>query len=86
MGGSPPPTGVGHAVRVEVLTAEQSERDQRAVAGALLARGLRPGDRAALVTTSGGPMLSAILGALSLYLNFVNLFTLLLQLFGQRQD
>ena len=29
---------------------------------------------------------SAILGALSLYLNFVNLFTLLLQLFGQRQD
>lgn len=29
---------------------------------------------------------SAIMGALSLYLNFVNLFTLLLQLFGQRQD
>ena len=29
---------------------------------------------------------SAILGALSLYLNFVNIFTLLLQLFGQRDD
>jgi FtsH-binding integral membrane protein len=29
---------------------------------------------------------SAILGALSLYLNFVNLFTLLLQLLGQREE
>jgi FtsH-binding integral membrane protein len=29
---------------------------------------------------------SAILGALSLYLNFINLFTLLLQLLGQRND
>jgi FtsH-binding integral membrane protein len=29
---------------------------------------------------------TAILGALSLYLNFINLFTLLLQLLGQRQD
>jgi FtsH-binding integral membrane protein len=29
---------------------------------------------------------SAIMGALSLYLNFINLFTLLLQLFGQRQE
>jgi uncharacterized protein len=29
---------------------------------------------------------SAILGALSLYLNFVNIFTLLLQLFGQRDE
>jgi uncharacterized protein len=29
---------------------------------------------------------SAILGALSLYLNFVNIFTLLLQLFGQREE
>jgi len=25
-------------------------------------------------------------GALSLYLNFVNLFTLLVQLFGERED
>jgi len=29
---------------------------------------------------------SAILGALSLYLDFVNLFTMLLQLLGQRED
>jgi uncharacterized protein len=29
---------------------------------------------------------SAILGALSLYLNFINMFTLLLQLFGQRDE
>jgi FtsH-binding integral membrane protein len=29
---------------------------------------------------------SAILGALSLYLNFINLFTLLLQLLGQKED
>jgi FtsH-binding integral membrane protein len=26
------------------------------------------------------------MGALSLYLDFVNLFTMLLQLFGQRED
>jgi hypothetical protein len=29
---------------------------------------------------------SAILGALSLYLDFINLFTMLLQLFGQRDE
>jgi len=29
---------------------------------------------------------SAVLGALSLYLDFVNMFTMLLQLFGQRED
>jgi FtsH-binding integral membrane protein len=29
---------------------------------------------------------SAIVGALSLYLNFINLFTLLLQLLGQRDE
>jgi uncharacterized protein len=29
---------------------------------------------------------SAILGALSLYLDVINLFTLLLQLFGQREE
>ena len=28
---------------------------------------------------------AAILGALSLYLNFINLFMMLLQLFGQRE-
>lgn len=49
---------------MELLTAERSERDQRAVAGGLAARGLRAGDRVALVTSSSGAMLSAILGAL----------------------
>jgi FtsH-binding integral membrane protein len=29
---------------------------------------------------------TAIVGALSLYLNFINLFTLLLQLLGERED
>ena len=29
---------------------------------------------------------SAILGALSLYLNFINMFTLLMQLFGQKSE
>jgi FtsH-binding integral membrane protein len=29
---------------------------------------------------------TAIMGALSLYLDFVNLFTLLLQLLGERED
>jgi FtsH-binding integral membrane protein len=29
---------------------------------------------------------SAILGALSLYLDFINLFTLLMQLLGQREE
>jgi FtsH-binding integral membrane protein len=29
---------------------------------------------------------SAIMGALSLYLNFINLFTMLLQLMGQRNQ
>jgi hypothetical protein len=29
---------------------------------------------------------AAIMGALSLYLNFINLFTLLLNLFGQREE
>lgn len=49
---------------MEVLTAADSERDQRAVAGGLLARGLVAGDRVALQTSSSGAMLSAILGAL----------------------
>lgn len=57
-------TARGQPERVEVLTAAESERQQRAVAGALAARGLRAGDRVALLTTSTGAMLSAILGAL----------------------
>jgi long-chain acyl-CoA synthetase len=49
---------------IEILTADESEDQQRRVAGGLLSRGLRPGDRVALQTTSSGAMLSAILGAL----------------------
>jgi len=36
--------------------------------------------------TGAAAQRSAILGALSLYLNFINLFTLLLQLLGQREE
>lgn len=49
---------------VEILTAAQSEAQQRRVAGGLEERGLGRGDRVALLTTSSGRMLSAILGAL----------------------
>ena len=49
---------------VEILTAAQSEADQRRIAGGLLAAGLGRGDRVALLTTSSGLMLSAILGSL----------------------
>ena len=49
---------------MEILTAADSEADQRRVAGGLLAEGLTAGDRVALVTTSSAAMLSAIIGAL----------------------
>jgi long-chain acyl-CoA synthetase len=49
---------------MEILTAAASEADQRRVAGGLRRRGLDPGDRVALVTTSSATMLSAIIGAL----------------------
>lgn len=49
---------------VEVLTAADAEDRQRRVAGGLHARGLGAGDRVALLTTSGGDMLAAVLGAL----------------------
>jgi long-chain acyl-CoA synthetase len=49
---------------VEVLTAAESEDQQRRIAGGLQARGLGPGDRVVLHTTSSGAMLSAILGSL----------------------
>jgi long-chain acyl-CoA synthetase len=48
----------------EILTADQSQDEQRHIAGGLLSRGLHQGDRVALLTTSSGVMLSAILGAL----------------------
>lgn len=49
---------------MELLTAAESEDEQRRIAGGLVRRGLSTGDRVALLTTSGGSMLSAILGAL----------------------
>jgi len=54
----------GRTVSAEVLTAAASEAVQRRVAGALLDRGMAPGDRVAMCTTSSGDMLSAIIGAL----------------------
>jgi len=49
---------------MELLTAEDSEDQQRRVAGGLLARGLGPGDRVAMRTRGDAAMLSAVLGAL----------------------
>jgi long-chain acyl-CoA synthetase len=49
---------------MEILTAAESEEQQRRVAGGLRAAGLVVGDRVALTTSSTGAMLSAILGAL----------------------
>jgi acyl-CoA synthetase (AMP-forming)/AMP-acid ligase II len=49
---------------MEILTAADAERQQRRVAGGLQANGLVEGDRVALLTSSSGLMLSAILGAL----------------------
>ena len=51
-------------MEIELLTAAESEDQQRRIAGALHARGLEPGDRIALLTSSTGAMLSAILGSL----------------------
>jgi acyl-CoA synthetase (AMP-forming)/AMP-acid ligase II len=48
----------------ERLTAEQSDADQRRVAGALAARGVVAGDRVVYLTTSSAAMLSAVLGTL----------------------
>ena len=47
-----------------VVTAAESERDQRAAAGALAARGLRPGDRVAIIASGTPAYLAAALGAL----------------------
>lgn len=49
---------------IEVLTAAVSEEQQRRVAAALAARGVRRGDRAVFVTTSSAAMLSGVLGSL----------------------
>lgn len=49
---------------LELITAPQAEDLQRRIAGGLLSDGLTPGDRVLVATTSGGPMLATILGAL----------------------
>ena len=49
---------------IELLHAADAEERQRCVAGGLLSSGCVAGDRVAFVTTSGGDMLCAILGAL----------------------
>jgi len=49
---------------VELLTAPDAEDRQRRIAGALLAHGIGPGDRAAFVATSGPDLLCGTLGAL----------------------
>ncbi|MGZ8753125.1 MAG: class I adenylate-forming enzyme family protein [Acidimicrobiia bacterium] len=47
-----------------VVTADESERDQRAAAGALAARGLGPGDRVAIIASGTPEYLAVALGAL----------------------
>ena len=49
---------------MELLTAAESEVQQRAVAGALLQRGLQAGERVAMSTSGTAAMLSAVLGSL----------------------
>ena len=49
---------------MELLTAAESEVQQRAVAGALLQRGQKAGDRVAMSTSGTAAMLSAVLGSL----------------------
>jgi long-chain acyl-CoA synthetase len=49
---------------VELLTADDAEARQRRSAGGLLAAGLEPGDRVAMVATSGADLLCAVVGAL----------------------
>ena len=49
---------------MEFLTAAESEVQQRAVAGALLQRGLKAGERVAMSTSGTAAMLSAVLGSL----------------------
>ena len=48
----------------ELLTAAEAEPAQRRMAGALAARGLRPGDRVAFLLPSSAALLVALLGAL----------------------
>lgn len=54
-----------HTARVvEILTSADADDRARRIAGGLHRRGLRSGDRVALITSSGADMLCAILGSL----------------------
>jgi long-chain acyl-CoA synthetase len=64
---------------MELLTAAESEVQQRAVAGALLQRGLKAGDRVAMSTSGTAAMLSAVLGSLRVGIIPVVLNSALLQ-------
>ena len=64
---------------MELLTAAESEAQQRAVAGALLQRGVQAGDRVAMSTSGTAAMLSAVLGSLRVGIIPVVLNSALLQ-------
>ena len=64
---------------MELLTAAESEVQQRAVAGALLQRGLQAGERVAMSTSGTAAMLSAVLGSLRVGIIPVVLNSALLQ-------
>jgi long-chain acyl-CoA synthetase len=55
---------MGSPTGVVVVTADESERDQRAAAGALAARGLGRGDRVAIIAAGTSASLATALGAL----------------------
>jgi hypothetical protein len=89
--------GVIIASLVNILLGSQTVQFVISVVGVLVFSGLTAWDTQRLkdeyieAEPSGGMSgavaeRSAILGALSLYLNFVNLFTMLLQLLGHRED
>ena len=89
--------GVIIASVVNILLGSQTVQFIISVSGVLIFSGLTAWDTQRLrdeyieAELAGGmsegvAARSAILGALSLYLNFINLFTLLLQLLGQRQE
>ena len=85
--------GIIIASLVNIFLASSALQFVVSVAGVLIFAGLTAWDTQRLKNdyiygAMEGEVLekSAIMGALSLYLNFINMFTMLLQLFGQRQE
>jgi FtsH-binding integral membrane protein len=85
--------GVIIASLVNLILASSALQFVVSIVGVLVFAGLTAWDTQRLKSdylygTMEGEVLekSAIMGALSLYLNFINLFTLLLQLLGQRDN